>query len=280
MNTHIRFLFKELDIRGQHLSLSSTWQAMIENRGYSQQIRQLFGELSALAIMLANGMKHKGKLTLQLQGDGKVSLLLVEVTDDLRIRGMVRLNDKISADDDLDIILGEGQIVATLYNAQTDASFQSLIPRNSQGLSQTFEDYFSQSEQLESKLWVSSSKDNLAAILIQKMPESASNNTEDWGRIVALASTITDSELCELDAKSLLHRLFHEEQLTLFKEDSISYDCQQDRTRFEAIILNLGEKEARSLLAEKGEIVIHNEICNQHLFFDEGDVDRIFNSKD
>jgi hypothetical protein len=75
MNTRTRFLFKELDIRGQHLSMSEAWQAMIENRSYSRQVRQLLGELSALAIMLTSGMKHKGKLTLQLQGDGVVSLM-------------------------------------------------------------------------------------------------------------------------------------------------------------------------------------------------------------
>ena len=83
MNTINRFLFKELDIRGQYLSLDDAWQDMILDRGYSEQVRQLFGELSALGVFLASGMKHKGKLTLQIQGDGIVSLLLVEVTNDL-----------------------------------------------------------------------------------------------------------------------------------------------------------------------------------------------------
>ena len=130
MNTINRFLFKDLDIRGQHLSLIDTWQDMIQNRGYSLPVRQLFGELSALAIFLANGIKHEGKLTLQVQGSGIVSLLLVEVTSDLKIRGMVRSDSTIEEEDSLDKILGEGQIVATLYNSQTDHSFQSLVPIN------------------------------------------------------------------------------------------------------------------------------------------------------
>ncbi|HIM58152.1 MAG TPA: Hsp33 family molecular chaperone HslO, partial [Gammaproteobacteria bacterium] len=146
MNTIRRFLFKDLDIRGQHLSISQTWQAMIQDRSYTSQVRRLFGELSALAIILANGLKHRGKLAIQYQGDGKVSLLLVEVTDDMKIRGMVRSDGAIKEDESLDAILGEGQMAVTLYNAQTDSSFQSLIPRNPKGLIQTFEDYFSQSE--------------------------------------------------------------------------------------------------------------------------------------
>ena len=278
MNTINRFLFKDLDIRGQHLSLDDTWQDMIQNRGYGASVRQLFGELSALAIFLANGIKHKGKLTLQIQGSGIVSLLLVEVTDDLKIRGMVRADGAIKEGDSLDTILGTGQIVATLYNAQTDHSFQSLVPRNSQGLIATFEDYFSQSEQLESRLWVSSTQDSLSAMLLQKMPKADQHDAEGWHRIGALSDTITESELISLDAESLLHRLFHEEDLQLFKAEWIDYKCEQNKERFEKIIYDLGEQDARSLLKEHGEIAIHNEICNEHLFFNKDDVDRIFNT--
>ncbi len=276
MNTINRFLFKELDIRGQHLSINNSWAELIYERGYSPSVRKLLGELSALAIMLANGMKHKGKITMQIQGNGIVSLLLVEVTNDLKIRGMVRSSGAINDTDNLDETLGEAQIVATLYNSQTDSSFQSIVPRNSQGLIQTFEDYFSQSEQLDSKLWISSTKDNLSAILIQKMPESKQNNQEDWNRISSLASTITNDELCSLSVDSLLHRLFHEEVVELFEDKSIEYKCNKDRERFEKIVFDLGEQDARSLLKERGEISIHNEICNTHIFFDSADLDRIF----
>ncbi|MDC0407263.1 Hsp33 family molecular chaperone HslO [Candidatus Thioglobus sp.] len=276
MNTINRFLFKDLDIRGQHLSLIDTWQDMIQNRGYSVLVRQLFGELSALAIFLANGIKHKGKLTLQVQGSGIVSLLLVEVTSDLKIRGMVRSDGTIEEDDSLDKILGEGQIVATLYNSQTDHSFQSLVPINQKGLIATFEDYFFQSEQLESRLWVSSTQENLCAMLLQKMPEADQHDSEGWHRVGTLSDTITQDELISLDAESLLHRLFHEETLQLFNADWVGYECEQNKERFEKIIYDLGEQDARDLLKERGEIAIHNEICNEHLFFDEQDVDRIF----
>jgi len=276
MNTINRFLFKDLDIRGQHLSLIDTWQELIQNRGYSVPVRQLFGELSALAIFLANGIKHKGKLTLQVQGSGVVSLLLVEVTSNLKIRGMVRSDGAIEEDDSLDKILGEGQIVATLYNSQTDHSFQSLVPINQKGLIETFEDYFFQSEQLESRLWVSSTQENLCAMLLQKMPEADQHDSEGWHRVGTLSDTITQDELNSLDAESLLHRLFHEETLQLFNADWVGYECEQNKERFEKIIYDLGEQDARDLLKERGEIAIHNEICNEHLFFDEQDVNRIF----
>jgi molecular chaperone Hsp33 len=123
---------------------------------------------------------------------------------------------------------------------------------------------------------VSSTKDNLSAMMIQKMPEIKKNDEEGWNRITALASTITNEELCGLDAEQLLHRLFHEETVQLFTQEQIDYECQQDRKRFEKIIFDLGEEDARNLLKERGEISIHNEICNEHLFFNEHDLDHIF----
>jgi molecular chaperone Hsp33 len=47
---------------------------------------------------------------------------------------------------------------------------------------------------------------------------------------------------------SLLHRLFHEEVLEIFTSKSIYYECQQERERFENIVLNLGEEFFESAL--------------------------------
>lgn len=275
MNSIRRFLFKDLDIRGQYLSLDSTWQEINQNRGYPEVIRNLFGEVAALSVMLANGMKHKGNLTIQIQGNGYINLILVEVTHDLKIRGMVRTKDdeNLAKDDDL---FGKAMIVATLYNSQTDKHFQSIVPRNPKGLVQTFEDYFATSEQLESRIWIASNKDNLSAMLIQKMPEDKNHDSENWDRVTTLAQTITDEELIKLDAQSILHRLFHQEVLELFDEKFVKYECLQNKDKFEKVIFNLGEKEARKLLDENGEIAIHNEICNKHIFFNAKDLDRIF----
>jgi molecular chaperone Hsp33 len=270
-----RFLFKALDIRGQHLNLNKVWQKITHNRAYAPRIQTLLGELLALGIILAEGIKHSGKLTLQVKGNGKVSLLLVEVTHDLKVRAMVR-SEALDEQDNLDNILGDGQIIATIFNAQTQHSFQSVVVRNSTGLIATFEDYFSNSEQLAAKIWVASDDKNLGAMYIQKMPKSSHFDSEDWARILSLSSTIDKVELKTLDAKTLLNRLFHEEALTIFEEKMVLYGCTDERKKFEQVVFNLGEKDAKVLLKERGEISIHNEICNEHLFFNEADVNKIF----
>lgn len=276
MNTIRRFLFKELNIRGQHLKIDQAWQQMIEDRHYPPQLITVLGELTAVAIMLANGLKHSGKVTIQIQGKGPVNLLVVEATHELNIRGVAKTNQTIENQQDLDGLLGDGQILVTMENAQTKGMFQSYVPREANSIARSFEAFLSQSEQLPSKFWLAANQQAVGGVMIQKMPTTDEQDIDGWDRIVALSDTQTATEICELDAVDLLHRLFHEETIELFEETEIEYHCPKDSSRVETMLLSLGEEEARRILAEHGEIVVHNEMCNFHTRLTEEDVNRIF----
>jgi molecular chaperone Hsp33 len=87
---------------------------------------------------------------------------------------------------------------------------------------------------------------------------------------------VTEAELLECDAPTLLHRLFHEETVELYPPQSVQYDCPQDQQAVETMLKSLGETEVRKILEEQGQVVIHNEMCNLHFKFDESDINRIF----
>ncbi|GAB6069615.1 Hsp33 family molecular chaperone HslO [Thiomicrorhabdus hydrogeniphila] len=279
MNAVQRFLFKELNIRGQHIQLQESWQAMIKDRHYPQSIIKLLGELTAVSILLANGMKHKGRITMQIQGSGPITLLVVDVTHDLKIRGVAKTNKDITTESTLDELLGDGQILMTLENTQTEHHFQSYVERQGDSVAQAFESYLSQSEQLPSKLWLAADENALGGVLIQKMPETDGHDEDGWERIMHIATTVQEQELTELPAQELLHRLFHEEVIELFNADNVEYECPQDKERVTNMLLSLGEDEVRKVLKEQGEIVIHNEMCNYHLRFNKEDIDELFANK-
>ncbi|MGC9386653.1 MAG: Hsp33 family molecular chaperone HslO [Hydrogenovibrio sp.] len=271
-----RFLFKHLNIRGQHLQIDQAWQKMIEDRHYTPPLTRVLGELTAITVMLANGLKHPGKVTLQVQGKGPVNLLVVEATHDLKIRGVAKTNATLTTETTLDELLGNGQILVTLENTQTNHIFQSYVPREADSIAESFETFLSQSEQQPSKLWLAASKDGIGGVMIQKMPTTDAQDEDGWDRIYSLTDTVRDDELIQLDAQTLLHRLFHEETVELFEAQSIEYECPQDRSRVEEMLLSLGEEEARKILEEQGEIVVHNEICNYHIRLNQDDIDRLF----
>lgn len=276
MNAVQRFLFKELNIRGQHIQLQESWQEMIKDRHYPACITKLLGELTAISVLLANGMKHKGRITMQIQGSGPISLLVVDVTHDLKIRGVAKTNKDITTENSLDELFGDGQILMTLENTQTEHHFQSYVPREGNSVAEAFETYLSQSEQLPSKIWLAADENSIGGVLIQKMPETDGHDEDGWQRIMQLATTVKDEELTSLASEELLHRLFHEELLELFAADNVVYECPQDKERVTNMLLSLGEEEVRKVLAEQGEIVIHNEMCNYHIRFNKDDIDALF----
>jgi molecular chaperone Hsp33 len=271
-----RFLFKELNIRGQVIQLNAAWQQMLEDRHYPEAIRQLLGKLTAFSVIMANGMKHTGKITLQVQGSGPITLLVVEVTHDLKIRGVAKTNQTIDKQLTLDELLGDGQILVTLENTQTQHHFQSYVERTGDTIESAFENFLSQSEQLPSKIWLAATDEALGGVLIQKMPDSDDRDVDGWDRIHNLTTTVTEAELTQLDSETLLHRLFHEETVELFAAQEVTYECPKDASKVDAMLFSLGEEEVRKILKEEGEIVIHNEICNFHSRYGKKEVDALF----
>src|SRR6188472_2592016 len=92
-----RFLFENLDIRGRLVCLTGAWQAMLNGRGYPQDIVALLGHTTALNVLLGANQKGAGRVTLQVQGSGPVRLLVADCTAELRIRGMATYDKDLGA---------------------------------------------------------------------------------------------------------------------------------------------------------------------------------------
>ncbi|MBN2647466.1 MAG: Hsp33 family molecular chaperone HslO [Thiotrichales bacterium] len=274
-----RFLFKEHNVRGQIVQLDHAWQQMIAERHYPPVLSRLLGELTAVSVILANGLKHQGKITLQIQGKGPVNLLVVEVTHDLKLRGLAKTIQPIQNQQSLDELLGDGQILVTLENSQTGHHFQSYVPREAETVAACFEGYFQQSEQLPSRLWLSADESHLAGFMLQKMPDTDEKDADAWERIEHLANTLSNDELLTLESATLLHRLFHQETVELFRGRDVLYECPENKARIDLMLQQMGEEEVRKILQEEGELVIHNEICNYHLRYSEAEVDALFAPK-
>lgn len=275
-----RFLFKEHAIRGQHVHLNDAWRDMITDRHYGPTIQALLGELAVIATMIANNLKHQGKITLQVQGSGPVHLLVIEVTHDLKIRGLAKTQESLNNDASFNEMLGDGQILVTLENTQTRSHFQSFVPRESDTIAGCFEDFFTQSDQQPARLWLAADAEHAGGFLLQKMPENGGHEVEvdedAWNRTLLLAETLKEQELLTLNCETTIHRLFHEELVELFEEKTVCYECPQDKERVDAMLRSLGEEEVRKILEEEGKIAIHNEICNFHLVYLKEDVDALF----
>lgn len=264
-----RFLFENLDVRGRLVCLTTAWRKMTDGRAYPPRVAELLGHSIALAAMLGANQKEVGRLTLQVQGSGPVRLLVADCTGDLKIRGMAQHEGD-------DAAIGEGRLALTYENASTGQIYQSLVPLEGEGLAEIFGNYLRRSEQRECFLMLLADPTAVGALLLEKLPGADAKDADGWNRVNHLAGTLTLAETIDAQPYDLLVKLFPEELLRVFPLDRVEYHCPFNVENVERVLRGLGREEVESILAEKGEVLIRNEMCNHEYRFDRDAVAALF----
>jgi len=275
-----RFLFENLDIRGRLVCLTGAWRRMTEGRGYPPRIAELLGHSTALIAILGASQKASGRITLQVQGAGAVKLLVADCAPGMKIRGMAQYARDVDADARAGQLLGDGKLAVTLEDADSGQIYQSFVPLEGDSLGEIFEHYLAQSEQLTSflRLYASAEQENAAVcgLLLEKLPGADAKDADGWNRVTHLAATLQLRETIDAQPYGLLVRLFPEELLRVFPLDPVEYHCPFDVQNVERVLRGLGRDEVESILAERGEVVIKNEMCNHEYRFDRAAVETLF----
>ena len=283
-----RFVFEHYPIRGHLVHLDAAWRALIEHRDYPDAIRNLLGEAVAAALLLAATVKFDGVLSLQLQSDGAVQLLLAQCTSGLGVRGLARHRtpDDESPGHAAGALIGKGNLTVTLETDDGAQRYQGIVPIESDRLAESLQVYFQNSEQLPTRLWLHADGDGVSGMLLQRLPSSDRAGTDAttaavddaWRRVQLITDTLTPEELSTLADAEILHRLFNEDDLRLFEPSPVYFRCRCSRERVAGMLQGLGETETRSILAERGEVEVRCDFCNRAYVFDAVDVARLFNA--
>lgn len=271
-----RFLFEDLDIRGRLACLTGAWQHMLHGRGYPRSIVSLLGHTTALNILLGANQKGSGRITMQVQGSGPVKLLVSDCTAELRIRGMARYEGNGVAAANERVLLGDGKLSVTLEDLKSGQLYQSLVPLEGETLENIFENYLSRSEQLTTFLRLYADAGAICGLLLEKLPGADARDPDGWNRVTHLANTLTLDETRDAQPYGLLTKVFPEELMRVFRLYPVEYHCPYDEGKVKDMLLSLGREEVESILAEKGEVVIRNEMCNHEYRFDARAISEMF----
>jgi molecular chaperone Hsp33 len=139
------------------------------------------------------------------------------------------------------------------------------------------EGYFAQSEQLPTLIRLAADGNRLRGFLLQRLPlEHAHGTQEDWEHLLTLAQTLTREELLNVDAMTVLRRLFANEPLRVFEPRPVTVTCRCSRGGISTMLLSLGRTEVDSILAEQGKVEVTCEFCGRQYVFEHGDVAALF----
>ena len=270
-----RFIFEHAPIRGEIVHLDATWQAVLERRHYPPRVRNVLGELMAAAALLTSTLKFDGRLIMQVQGNGPVSLLVVECTSDRAMRAVAQWKGDVP-EAPLSELVGDGRLAVTIDPQRGKERYQAIVELEGLSVAEAFENYFARSEQIATRLWLAADAHQAAGMLLQRMPDEPLPDDDAWMRAVHLGSTITRQELLALPVRDIIHRLYHEEDIRLFSRMPVSFRCSCSRDRVENVLRMLGHDEIRSILEEQGSVRVECEFCGSHYEFDPIDAEQLF----
>jgi molecular chaperone Hsp33 len=286
-----RFVFEHYPIRGHLVHLDAAWRALIEHRDYPDGVRDLLGETVAASLLLAATIKFDGVLSLQLQGDGFVHLMLAQCTSGLGVRGLARYQEgerppAAASDPGARVadLIGAGNLTVTLETDDGGQRYQGIVPISGERLAESLQGYFENSEQLPTRLWLYADAQGASGMLLQRLPGEGTPRTgvaevdDAWRRVQLIGDTLTREELRTLDDREILRRLFNEDDLRLFEPSPVYFRCRCSRERVAGMLQGLGETETRAVLAERGEVEVRCDFCNRAYVFDAVDVERLFSA--
>ncbi|OOE34538.1 MULTISPECIES: Hsp33 family molecular chaperone HslO [Salinivibrio] len=273
-----RYLFEDVSVRGELVKLDDTYQRILENQDFPAPVNALLGEMLAATSLLTATLKFNGSITVQLQGDGPVSLAVINGDHHQQLRGTARVKGDIKDDATLPEMMGKGQLIITIEPVDGER-YQGIVGLESDSLQACLEDYFARSEQLMTRLWLRTGehegKPHAAGMMLQVLPDGKGDEG-DFEHLAQLTDTIKNEELFSLPAKDVLHRLYHQEKVTLYPAQEVVFKCSCSRERSASAIAAIERSEVDKMVAEMGTIHLHCDYCGTDYAFDSVDVAAIF----
>ncbi|EJC6734889.1 Hsp33 family molecular chaperone HslO [Vibrio vulnificus] len=273
-----RYLFEDLSVRGELVQLDEAYQRIISSKDYPAALQKLLGELLVSTTLLTATLKFEGSITIQLQGDGPVSLAVINGDNEQKIRGVARWEGHIADDATLHDMMGKGYMVITIEPKKGER-YQGIVGLEGDNLEQVLEDYFERSEQLKTRIWIRTGehegKAHAAGMLIQVVPDGTGSEN-DFEHLEQLTNTVKNEELFTLPANELLYRLYNQEQVRLFEPQNVEFRCGCSRERSGAAIVTVDKNEIYDILASDGSVSLHCDYCGTTYSFDESDVNKLY----
>ena len=281
---------------GRIVRLDKVLQDILQKHQYPVNVSTALSETSALAVLLSDALKYKGLFTLQLQGNGPVSVLVADVTSEHKIRVCAKFDEEqlckakaLRKTEDIieqvPHLVGGGHMAFTVDQGPNTDLYQGLVDLQGKTLSEIALRYFKLSEQIDTalKLFVKApqgdSKSFFAAgIMLQKVPlkggveidtdDSAYNQMFDDAKAFILSLSENEMFNSELSSEEILYRLFHSLDLEITKETSYQFACRCSREKLFSTLSSFKDEDIRDMV-EDGKICATCHFCSEEYIFNE-----------
>ena len=271
-------------VRGQLARLGPVVDEILSRHAYATPVSMLAGEAVTLAAMLGASLKHDGKLTLQVQSGGAVSMLVADATAAGALRACAKADaDAVAADTPL--LSSDGHLALTLDQGEDMDRYQGVVPLEGETLTAAALAYFDQSEQIPTAIKLAVGRSYVkggaevwraGGVMVQFVPSEGgvrergeaikldSDAQDAWTRAAALLETTEPEELLDptLAPGRLLYRLYHEDGVRMFEPKPLHFDCSCNRDKITSVLSRYPRTELEAM-ARQGVIDVTCDFCGE-----------------
>ncbi|CAA2931139.1 Hsp33 family molecular chaperone HslO [Arsenophonus endosymbiont of Bemisia tabaci] len=237
------------------------------------------GELLVSTSLLTATLKFEGDITIQIQRDSPVKMLVINENNHQQMRGVACIEGSVTAQLSLKQMVGQGYMVITITPTNGER-YQGVVALAGNTIAEYLDDYFKQSEQLQTRLFIRSGEINgepaAGGILLRVLPSAGIESQHQFDHLVQLTATIKGEELFTLEPKEILHRLYHEEDVTLYDPQLVAFHCSCSKSVVKIFCyLFLMKRFSIYCMNERGEIDIECEFCAALYLFNKQDIEEL-----
>ena len=254
--------------------------AMLSHQNMPIDVRKLCQEMAAAAAILANILKFEGEMILQLKGNGPINFLMAECSSKGQVRATGQWEDSIKAGSFRELV-GTGHLIVTV-NPTQGKRYQSMVSLNSDSIAECLNEYFKNSEQLNTRVWLSSDGSSVGGLLIQRLPSEGGyqrKHEDAWSTVAALAQTVTEAELISDAGPVLAYRLFNELHPRAFSPWPVIFECSCSKERSARALQTLGKADLELLFQEQTVINLDCHFCGQLYLYRRADLEWIMSDQ-
>lgn len=281
--------------RGRILRLGNTLSEVFSRCEYPDNVGMAVAECCALGAMFASLLKYDGLFTLQIQGDGPISVLVTDVTSSGKIRSCAKydleamqkaqaLRKTQGQLEEAPFWLGKGVLIFTVDQGDETKLYQGVVDLQGKTLADCAMRYFKNSEQIDTYLRLFKRKTKTgwetAGVLIQKMPTHGGKNAandenvnEQWNENKILLDSLKNEEIFSnsLTEEEILFRLFHEHEVRVIKENEYFFGCRCSREKLLNTLSTMSRQDIEDMV-EDGKITATCGFCSEKYYFEKGEL--------
>jgi molecular chaperone Hsp33 len=278
-----RYYFPKLGIRAAFSRLHQTQAEIFKRSAAPIQVQAWLAQFAVANALMISGIKLDGRLVLQLQSSSAMPMLFTDCTSLGQLRGIARVQEDVVVPTRFIDACAGGHLAITIEpNVGFGERYQGIVPIDPDGIAQTLEHYFEQSEQLPTRFFLAADAEFSAGLMIQSVAGAGGTTTDipeldvdGWNRINHLAATVRPEELLALEPNQLMTRLFSEETVLELGDQSLRFHCSCSRERVGNMLLSIGHDEALAA-ASTGFAEVNCQFCGSHYQFDRVEIESLF----